>query len=229
MIIKIVSRLLFSYMFFSLAACNLQQDTTSSALTSRETATKIQIELGLSYLQQGNISRAKMKLLLALQQMPKSPLALEAMAYFWEKTGEIAKARLYYQRAIKFAPDEGVILNNYGVFLCQQGEYFDAEKFFLKAVKDVNYLYPAEAYENMGICALAIPDVNKAQFYFMKSINQDARRKTALLGLANLACQKKDFIKTQYYLQKYIQLYGHDIEVLNLEKKIHYGFNQHTS
>src|SRR5438128_2314971 len=95
------------------------------------TAANYNVELALSYLQQGNLTRAKYKLLLAQQQAPNDPVVNDAMGYFLERTGEVNKAESYYLQAINAAPKSGAAQNNYGTFLCRQKHYQKAITHFM--------------------------------------------------------------------------------------------------
>lgn len=160
-------------------------------------------QLGMAYLNQGNRPRAKRKLLTALKLAPSSPDVNAAMAYYLEKTGDKEEAQTFYNKALSLAPDSGAQLNNYGTFLCRSGNYLEAEHYFLKAVRDVHYLHSAGAYENAGLCAMAIPDEKKAVAYFNKALEQDHQRKQSLLELVTLSLKKNNPDEALNYLQKY--------------------------
>lgn len=142
----------------------------SSVPENNKTAADYNAQLGLVYLEQGNINLAKSKLLLALKQSPDEPLILDAMAYFLECTGEIKSAENYYLYAIKRAPKNGVVQNNYGTFLCRQKRYRESLEHFLLAVKDNYYLNTAQAYENASRCAAKIPNKKLAKEYMQKAL-----------------------------------------------------------
>lgn len=142
----------------------------STISENNKTAADYNAQLGLMYLEQGNINLAKSKLLLALKQSPDEPLILDAMAYFLECTGEIKSAENYYLYAIKRAPKNGAVQNNYGTFLCRQKRYQESLGRFLLAVKDSNYLNTAHAYENASQCAAKIPNKKLAKEYMQKAL-----------------------------------------------------------
>lgn len=149
-------------------------------------AASYNVQLGLSYLKQGDRPRAKKKLLTAFEQEPASPDVNSALAYYFEQTKELDQAEKYYLKAISLTGSGGPQLNNYGAFLCRQGDYKNAEKYFLKAVNDLQYIHTAGAYENAGLCALSVPNDEKALFYFTKALNQDPSRKVSFYELLKL-------------------------------------------
>ncbi|MFZ2315050.1 MAG: type IV pilus biogenesis/stability protein PilW [Gammaproteobacteria bacterium] len=151
---------------------------------------KINVQLGMAYLENNNIQRAKQKLLLALRQGPTLPETWFTMAYFLEATGDKEQAGVYYLKAISVAPQRGDAQNNYGTFLCRSGEYKASVHHFMLAVKDPDYLDVAGAYENAGLCALKIPNKQLAKQYFQMAVRQDPKRSAQLMRLANQSEEK---------------------------------------
>lgn len=173
-------------------------------------------QLGMAYLAQGDRSRAKHKLLLALSQAPDSPNTNASMAYFMEKSGDVEKAQTFYKKAMAVAPGSGAQFNNYGAFLCRLGKYTDAEAYFLKAVKDMKYEHTAGAYENAGLCAMAIPDHVTATKYFAKALEQDPSREQSLYELVRLEVKQDHINEALTYLQKYPNLSLSDRTLLTM-------------
>ncbi len=173
-------------------------------------------QLGLAYLKQGNRELAKHKLLLALSQAPDAPGVNASMAYFMEQTGDMDKAQVYYRKAMAVAPNAGAQLNNYGAFLCRRGQYAQAESYFLKAVNDIEYEHTAGAYENAGLCAMAIPDNAKATHYFNKALEQDPSREQSLYELVSLERKQGHLAEALAYLQKYQNISLHDVTLLTM-------------
>lgn len=166
-------------------------------------AAQINVQLGLGYLQQGQVPRAKQKLLLAMQQNPKSATVLDAMAYFWEVTGNNTLADQYYQQAITLEPKSGRALNNYGAYLCRVKQYDLAEKYLLAAANEPNYIDSAAAMENAGLCELLVPNVTQAQVYFKKALQQDPDRSTSYYELARINYNQGNYNVAKQYLNGY--------------------------
>lgn len=178
------------------------------------------MQLGLGYLKQGDRPRAKKKLLLALDQEPLSADVNAALAYYFEKTNELTQANKYYLKAISLSSASGAQLNNYGTFLCRQGDYGKAEVYFLRAVKDMEYINTAAAYENAGLCALAIPDSDKARLYFKTALDHDPSRKESLLELLKLERKSGHDVEAFNLLQKHNDLVLNDRILLEIAKEL---------
>jgi type IV pilus assembly protein PilF len=206
--------------FILLQACqhsvsNIEKPAPLS-LEKSHTAAAYNTQLGLAYLKQGDMPRAKRKLLTALNLNSKSPDAHAAMAYFLEKTGNLQEAKNYYQKALILSSHGGAQLNNYGTFLCRMGNYNEAEQYFLKAARDVRYIYSAAAYENAALCAEASLDYIKAENYFLIALKQDPKRKLALSEWVTLMLKKKHGSQALRYLQNYQELVENDTALLKL-------------
>lgn len=186
-----------------LSACTI---TPTLQQKQNITAAGYNVQLGLAYLRQAKMPQAKAKFLKALQQAPNWPAAQEAMAYFLEITGDKQAAENYYLQAIKLAPSDGAALNNYGTFLCRVKRQQVAEKMFLLAIKNPNYLNSAAAYENAGLCALTLPNIAAAQYYFQKALQQEPTRVTVLLELAKIAYRQGNARLATTYLSRYKNL-----------------------
>ena len=190
-----------------LVACNAMVGNSSDRkIPENLQVAKINVQLGMAYLERNHLQRAKQKLLMALNQAPQLPEAWYSMAYFLEASGNKEEAKNYYQKAIALAPGRGDAENNYGTFLCRNKNYELAIKHFELATKDLRYLDSAGAFENAGLCALKIPDQNRALAYFQLALKQDHDRPSTLLKVANLYDQQGAYPLAQNYLHHFLQV-----------------------
>lgn len=171
-----------------------------------EKAARLNVELGISYLNQGQIARAKSKFTRAKNLAPHLPEVHYSYAYFQERTGEIENAEKSYQKAVSLNPKGGNEHNNYGAFLCRQSQFRAAEKEFLKAVEDPNYMNTAEAFENAGLCILQLPDTAKAIEYFDKALRYDPSRSNALIEMAVISYKEGKISQAKEYLSRFAQV-----------------------
>ncbi len=223
-IVPKILKFLLSLIFILLSACQHTDTVDEQILNTKKTpdlskAALFNMQLGLGYLKQGDRPRAKKKLLIALEQEPNSAEVNAAMAYYLEQTKELARAKKYYLKAIALSPATGAQFNNYGAFLCRQGKYKDAELYFLKAINDPNYLNTAGAYENAGLCVLAIPAPRKAAFYFTQALNQDPSRRESLYELIVLELKEGHQKRALEWIQRYPHLVLKDKILLALAQQ----------
>ena len=171
--------------------------------TDRAEAATKRLELGLAYLKAGDAVQAKFNLEKAREFAPRMPQVHSSLAYFYQQVGEIEQARKAYQYAISLDAQNASILNNYGVFLCAQQEFTEADNYFLAAIAVPTYTKVADAYENAGVCALEADEQAKAQRYFERALSYNALRPRSLLLLAELAYEQRDYATSAMYLQRF--------------------------
>lgn len=160
------------------------------------------VELGLGYLAQGQVARAKTKLTHAIKLAPKISETHSAMAYFLEMVGEFRDAEHEHKKAVNLSA-QGAVYNNYGAFLCRRGRLKEADQAFHKAIEDKEYARTAEVYENAGLCALKWPDDSKATEYLTAAVRRDPRRSSAFLELATLSLKQGKFEEAKEWLNRY--------------------------
>lgn len=172
------------------------------------------VRLGLGYLRQGRTKAALEKLQRALAAMPDYPEAHSTIALVYGQLEENKKAEMHYQRAMELSPKDGSVHNNYAVFLCQTGRPAEAEVYFLNAIKSRNYRTPAQALENLGVCALQIPDQKKAEAYLRKALQINPRLPMALLKMARISVNKNRAMSGRAYLSRYQEVVALNAEGL---------------
>lgn len=154
----------FLLLLFSLLLSACISQTGSSAFDLQQAA-KARVELGLGYLAQQNFEQAKLNLDKALAYTPQHYLPYSALAYFYQKQGQWEKARDAYLTALKLDENQGDVLNNYGAFLCEQGEFEQAYAQLHKALEAKQYYQQADTYENLVICAFSAKNTARYQQY----------------------------------------------------------------
>lgn len=186
-----------------LTACNTTGGARSDYVSPDAEAAEINMRLGLNYLQRGDYAIALEKLEKALKQNPNLPSAHNTIALLYQRLGENDKAEKHFTEAVKRAPDYSQAQNNFGAFLCEQGRYDEAEERFLNAVKNPLYGTPAQAYENAGLCAKRVPDMEKAEAYFRKALQMQPTLPKSLLQMADIRYQSRNYLQARGYIQRY--------------------------
>jgi type IV pilus assembly protein PilF len=131
---------------------------------------KIHTELAAAYYQAGNPAVALEEVRIALEADPGHVQAYSVRGLVYAQLKEVAKAEEDFQRALKIAPKNPDINNNYGWFLCETGQPRQSIQYFLNAVKDPLYETPEVGYANAGKCALRAGDMDGAQEYLLQAL-----------------------------------------------------------
>lgn len=184
----------------ALSGCNQSnirpddQNKSSSAVAN--------MELGIEYMREGKKAIALELLQKALDQDPGLAEAHNAIAVLYESLGETDKADDHFKRSISLDPKNSQAHNNYGGFLCRNQRWDDAEASFLKAATNPLYETPEVAYTNAGICASTAKDAAKAEQYWRKALEVNPKFPAALLQMARLSVNQKDYMRARAYLQR---------------------------
>ncbi|MEE9444517.1 MAG: type IV pilus biogenesis/stability protein PilW [Cocleimonas sp.] len=160
-------------------------------------------DLGIRYLQKGRLKLANEKLLKSLEQSPRSAKSNHYFALLQQRLKQNDKAALYFAKAVQYAPKNPEIRNNYGQFLCDTGRPNQAVNQFLVAIKDPLYSTPEFAYTNAGICLRKTNNNAKAEEYFRTALKKKSSFPSALLQLAILYKDKRNYPKAQAFMMRY--------------------------
>lgn len=170
---------------------------------SLKQAAQYNVELGIAYLRQGQRDLAMQKLQKALEQNPDNADAYMGLGLLYDTIGDTERADHNYRIALRKAPDNPQIQNNYAVFLCQHGQLQKSEKYFIEAARNPLYPTPEAAYTNAGVCANRIPDVAAAEQYFRKALDINPNFPDALYQMARLSYAQKKYLQARAFLERF--------------------------
>lgn len=182
-----------------LAACA----TTENSKVSDEDAARFNVQLGINYLQRGDLKEAREKLERAAEQDPSFADAQAALGILYERVGELDRAGQHLRRAAQLAPDDPSMMNNYGGFLCRRGERAEGIKYFERAARNPFYRTPEVAWTNAGVCARGIPDAALAERYLRQALDVNRSHAEAMLQLADLFLAQGNALNARAFLQRY--------------------------
>ncbi len=161
-------------------------------------------QLGLAYMMQGNYEQAQDKLHKALEFEPKDPNSHHYLAELYRRLNQPVKAREEYELSLEYAPSNSSFQNNYGVFLCERGEYAKADTYFKSALNNPFYTAKDAAYENMGLCALTRGNIKQAEVYFKQALGVNPRLPKTLLNMAQIEFDRSNIKSSYKYYQQFI-------------------------
>lgn len=149
-------------------------------------AAKANVELGMAYMQNGNLPLAKEKLERAAKQDPKNANVYWAMAALYERMEQPKEADQNYLKAMNLQPGNSNIVNTYAVFLCRNGQVDRAVPLFDKVIADRLYQTPYAAAANAGMCLRDDKRNADALRYFERALALGPGFADAAIGLADL-------------------------------------------
>lgn len=188
-------------------ATTVQEPETSQARpVDPKYRAKIHTELAAAYYQAGNMAVALEETRIALEADPESVQALSVRGLVHAQLKENAKAEDDFRRALKIAPKNPDVNNNYGWFLCDIGQPRQSIQYFLNALKDPLYETPEVAYANAGSCAMKAGDLDGAQNYLLEALRLSRNSAPATrYKLAELLYQRGNLDEAKVYLGEAIK------------------------
>ncbi len=148
---------------------------------------RLHTELGANYLYRGQVDVALEELNEALKLVPDYAPAYNVLALLYLDLGEFDKAEANFSRALKIAPQDPEIHNNYGWYLCQRGRERDGLAQFEFALSNPLYRTPELALLNSGACHLRLNELSAADAAFKRALVLQPNNTKALTGLAEVA------------------------------------------
>lgn len=175
---------------------------TISDQSENQRRAEIRMQLAIGYFQQGQFNVALDEIKQALQLDPSSSDAYSVRALIYMEMGEAALARENFQRAMKLAPNNPDLNNNYGWFLCQNGQEKQSISYFESALNSRFYQSPAKALNNAGVCSLRMKDLEAAERYLAEAFRLDPGNLDTNTNLAKLHYARGDYQKARSYISR---------------------------
>jgi len=191
---------------------------TSSSVSSQgaEDAALANLNLGVAYLRQGRPEVALANLQEALEYDPRLMAAHSTIAIVYEQLQQPALAEEHYRRAMQLGPEDGSAANSYAVFLCRNGRWTEAERYFRRAADSPRYPTPEAALTNAGVCARGAGDLAAAERYLREALTRNDGFPDALYNMADLSYQSQDYLAARAFTQRYLSGAAGSPEILLL-------------
>jgi len=169
---------------------------------SRARNAEVLVELGQRYYSRGEYEIALEKLQSALSIDPTSASGHTMIAILYETINDTGRAAEHYRKSVQHGRRSGDVLNNYGSWLCRQSKSDEADETFRKALADPFYKTPESALANAGSCALAAGRFDLGGNYLRQVLVARPNDAQALIGLAEIAFRKDDFMRARAFVQR---------------------------
>ncbi len=202
-----------------LAACSTNNSPGSnykSQETESDKAASLNKQLGTVYLRQGNLALAKEKLERAEKYNPRDPETHSVLALLYEKLDVPEQVDEQYKMAIRLAPKNPQIINNYAVYLCKTNRADQGVKRFLEAARNPLYRTPELAYSNAGVCLREAKRYEEASNAFAHALQIRPNFAEAMFQSADLDMERGQIAQAREQLDKYLASYDATADLLAL-------------
>lgn len=160
-------------------ASNMIQYADDSPATSH-------VRVAKGYLEQGQMVFALEKAREAVRLDHNHVEAQVVLALIYQRMNEAKMAGKHYSRAKKLAPNDPLVANAYGTFLCAEGRYAEADAQFDLAATSVMNPSPWVASANAGLCLEKSGQYALAATRMRQALQQNPDYTPATKGLARL-------------------------------------------
>lgn len=183
------------------------QATSVSAAASKKEASQINVQLGLHYLQEGELQIAQQKLHHALEEDPNNPDAHGAIALLDERLGDVKEADREYHRALSLSNHSPDMLNSYGVYLCTHGRADEGLRYLEEAASNPLYRTPWAAYTNEGVCLHAVHRDTEAMGRFERALQANPSFAEAAMHASDLEFLLHNYAQARRRIDAYLLSY----------------------
>jgi type IV pilus assembly protein PilF len=215
---RAASLLLIGVAALALAACS----STSSTKRKKEKgdASNYNMQLGMAYLNQGDLGLAKEKLDRAVAENPGDPNVHSAMAMLQDRLGHPEQADKEFKAALNLGPRNPDVLNNYAVYLCRTGRTDEGVKSFEEAAHNALYRTPEAAYTNAGVCLRGAKRDTQAAMSFQRALQVKPNFAEAAYQLADLDFQRGEVENARETVDRFIASFEATPDLLLLGVRI---------
>lgn len=194
----------------ALAGCGLWNDKSDE----RRRSSELFVRKGVAYLETGRYEQALADLERALDFNSRNSEAHNALAVLYERLDKPEEARSHYQRAVSLDENNYGALNNYSRFLCGHGKYEEGVEMLEQVISSKLYSQPWLVLTNKGICYKSAGRIEEAERTLREALESNPDFAPALLELARIGFDNKNYLKTRAFLQRYAGAAQHTAETL---------------
>jgi type IV pilus assembly protein PilF len=179
---------------------------TASDQTATEKRANIRLQLAVGYYQEGKFEIALDEIKQAIAADPSYADAYGVRALIYTAMGQLPLADDNYQHALRLAPGNPDLSNNYGSFLCQSlNRPADALRYFDAAIKNPSYQTPASALVNAGVCSIKTRNFDAAERYLLDALRLAPDLQAVNAGLARVYYERRDMTRAGFFINRLIE------------------------
>ncbi|MFW6020587.1 MAG: type IV pilus biogenesis/stability protein PilW [Guyparkeria sp.] len=196
------------------------QESIERNVGENRKAAEVNTELAGGYMREGELKVAMEKVKRAIEFDRGYAPAHHVHALLLQRLGEDDKAGDAFARAVRLDGENSELANNYGGFLCGQGDYERAQAMFRRAYEDPLYETPEYALVNSGRCYQREGDQGEALAQFRRAMDEGARQPSAQLGIAEALLETGEADEAAEAMRRYESRHRHTARSLGIAIEI---------
>jgi type IV pilus assembly protein PilF len=187
-----------------LAGCVSTTSGPPKPSPDKKDAAELNYQLGARYYSNGKYDLARDRLKLSLEFDDKRAATWSTLALAYEALDNPRLAKEAYEEAVRVDPRSFESQNTYAVFLCRQGDYREAARYFDRAASAEKNDNAEITLTNAGVCMAQKPDLFAAEAFFRRALEEKENHPEALLQLALLKRDTQDFLAARAFIQRFL-------------------------
>ncbi|MGR8934995.1 MAG: type IV pilus biogenesis/stability protein PilW [Gammaproteobacteria bacterium] len=200
-------------LLLALSACSFDAADSGPQVSDEEKAAT-NLNLGLRYMELGQLETALEKLDHALDLDSGNNEIHDALGVLYERIGKSEEAEEHFQKALSLESDDPTAMNNYGRFLCNKGQYKQGMSYLQQAIAMPLNGRKWFALSNAGICEAMQGNDEQAEQYLRGALQQQPAYAPALLGMVKISYNKAEFMSARAFIERYSSVAGQNAETL---------------
>jgi type IV pilus assembly protein PilF len=220
--------LLYRLLVWSIALIYLVACSSPAQKSSNEDTAIIFLQLGERYLELNKLELARENLQHALKLDEQNAQIYNAFALLNEKLHKLNDAMANYQKAFVLNSNDLRIKNNYGRFLCEQGDTLQGVTLLSQAATDGLNERSWIAMTNLGLCYLQIGNRLEAERYFLQALQVNTVYSPALLEMQKISYEKGNMADAKAFLVRYQRVSQETAQSLFIAIKIENATGNNT-
>ena len=125
------------------------------------------------------------------------------MGVLYNKLEQPNLAYKHFKRSLELDPNSSTSINNYAIFLCQEGNFDEAQAQFKKVFSNPLYINRAGSYQSAGWCADQNNNLLQAEKLYRKAIELNPDMSQSLLGLARIYYKQGSYDFAWNYFERF--------------------------
>ncbi|MEE9336497.1 MAG: type IV pilus biogenesis/stability protein PilW [Methylococcaceae bacterium] len=194
------------------SACVSTKKSNNSVSNKEKSA--LNLKMGGRYLEMNMLETAKEKIELSISLDSKNAKAYNTLGVLYERLKQYDMAGKQYKKAMQLDEENASILNNYGRFLCEKGDYQAGIALLKKAITMPFNHRKWFAYTNIGRCELGKGDMAMAERNFRQALQENKNYSPALSEMQKISYKAKKYMSARAFLERYLAVTRHSAETL---------------
>ncbi len=185
-------------------ACSTVKKQDADLDVPEESPANVYTNLGIEYLVRGQDDLALENFKAALNTDSGNSEAHHAIAILYRKLKQKDLAEYHLQKAVSLRASNASAQTDYGNYLCDEGNYAEADERYQKAIGTPLYKTPWNAMTNAGMCAQSAGRLEDAESYLRDALKLRPEFGPALLAMAEISLKKGNPLSGRAFIQRYL-------------------------